>query len=86
MLTLQNTLSIKAAPKPANVTAPAVTALTKANLEAMNTSLSAATRDNTTTAELSVASTKGHRKWKAEEEENEKPVPKKVQDPAQELR
>ena len=43
----------------------------------MITSLSAATRDNTITAELSVASTKGHHKWKAEEDENEEPVPKK---------
>jgi hypothetical protein len=77
VLTLQSTLSTKADAKPANVTTPAVTTLTGPNLGAMNTSLSAATRDNTTTAELSVASTKGHRKRKAEEEENEEPVPKR---------
>jgi hypothetical protein len=61
---------------PASITAPAVTTLTKANLGAMNTSLSTATRDNTTTAELSVASTKWHRKRKAGEEESEGPIPK----------
>jgi hypothetical protein len=74
---LQNTLSTKADPKPANITAPAITTLTKANLEAMNISLSAATRNNTTTAKLLVAGTKGHRRRKAGGEENKEPVPKK---------
>jgi hypothetical protein len=77
MLTLQNTLSTKADPEPANITAPAFTTLPKANPEAMDISLSAATRDNTTTAELSVAGTKGHRKRKDEEEENKEPIPRK---------
>ena len=66
-----DTLLSKAAPKPANVTAPPVTTLTKANLEAINTSLSATTRENTAAAGLSVASTRGHCKRKADEEEKE---------------
>ena len=72
-----DTLLSKAVLKPANVTAPPVTTLTKANLEAINTSLSATTRENTAAAGLSVASTRGHRKRKADEEEKEVLVLKK---------